>query len=379
MSITFAEYIWIDGTKPTALLRSKTKAIPTGEDVITKLEQLPEWGFDGSSTNQAAGDKSDCALKPVFVCEDPIRGTPHVLVLCEVYNADDTPHVSNTRAHLRELVGNHEDRANCWFGLEQEYTLFKGRTPLGFPQGGYPAPQGPYYCGVGADEVSGRPLVEAHMMACANAGLKISGVNAEVMPGQWEFQIGPATTLEAGDHLWVARWILYRLGEDYGINASLDPKPVRGDWNGAGCHTNFSTPLMREQPGEAGQDKGDTLRGMEAINAWCETASNHVKGHLATYGPGLESRLTGLHETARFDEFTWGESDRTASIRIPLETTRKGYGYLEDRRPNANIDPYEVAGVCLKTAYGLWDAPADNGVDIKPTASRLPGDELHAK
>ena len=376
---TFAEYLWIDGAEPTAKLRSKTKVIwsekvPVGPD---HLSYFPDWSFDGSSTNQAEGKSSDCVLKPVLFIEDPIRqadpvtiysgGIPltsqdkHYLVLCEVFESDgETPHPSNTRAKIRELLnlplganleeGTREaEMLNCWFGLEQEYTLFQGTRPLGFPDNGFPAPQGPYYCGVGADEVTGRPLVEAHMKACAQAGLKISGINAEVMPGQWEFQIGPANSLEAGDHLWIARWLLYRIGEEFGISATLDPKPAKGDWNGAGMHTNFSTPAMRLPP----QNPGD-VGGMEAILGFCTVAADHVPEHLEAYGDNYEARLTGRHETASFKDFSFGVSDRTASIRIPLPTKLKGYGYLEDRRPNANADPYEVVAVMLKTAYDLW-------------------------
>lgn len=363
--LVFAEYIWIDGTEPTAKLRSKTKAIDRfkGEETPT-LASFPEWGFDGSSTNQAPGDSSDCALKPVFFCEDPIRGEGNFLVLCEVFNADGTPHPTNTRAKLREAVAKHTEAPECWFGFEQEYTLFRGSRPLGFPENGFPPPQGPYYCGVGADEVMGRDLVEAHMLACSKAGLKLSGVNAEVMPGQWEFQIGPATTLQGGDHLWIARWLLYRLGEGFGINASLHPKPARGDWNGAGMHTNFSTSMMRAQnpdhwldqhvPEEGTMSAPAGAYGMDAIHAFCDRAGNHIQEHLAAYGDGYEARLTGAHETCRYDQYKYGVSDRTASIRIPMQTAAEGYGYLEDRRPNANADPYKVATVMLNTAFNLW-------------------------
>lgn len=373
MPTVFAEYIWIDGSEPTRTLRSKTKVIPDFRSEGAKLSDFPDWGFDGSSTNQAEGQSSDCHLKPVAFVRDPIRVNDevtvisdrgiaythvvdHYLVLCEVFMPDGTtPHPTNTRAKVRGMLEAGADSLDAWFGLEQEYTLFKGSRPLGFGEDRrYPAEQGPYYCGVGADEVYGRNLVEAHMRACAYSGLKISGINAEVMPGQWEFQIGPAGPLEVGDHIWFARWLLYRIGEEYGISATLDPKPVPGDWNGAGMHTNFSTQAMRQPNGNAeGHDKGGP-RGMDAITAWCEEAGNHIDGHLAAYGHGYEMRLTGRHETARYDQFGWGVSDRTKSIRIPLATAQQGYGYLEDRRPNANADPYEVVEVMLKTATKGW-------------------------
>ncbi|HET7654550.1 MAG TPA: glutamine synthetase [Acidimicrobiales bacterium] len=323
-----AEYIWIDGTEPTPLLRSKTKILPDGAD-------LPIWGFDGSSTNQAEGHKSDCVLQPVFSCPDPIRGGEHKLVMCEVYNVDGNPHPSNTRALLRPVAERFAGQEPI-FGIEQEYTFFKGTRPLGFPDsGGYPGPQGPYYCGVGQDEIYGRPLVEEHLDACLRAGLAISGINAEVMPGQWEFQVGPLSPLEVSDQLWIARWLLNRIGEDHDISVTLDPKPVRGDWNGAGAHTNFSTNKMRED--------------YDAIIAACEALGKNLEEHVHNYGFGIEHRLTGLHETAPWNEFSYGVSNRGASVRIPWQVEVDKKGYIEDRRPNANCDPYLVTKAITAT------------------------------
>jgi glutamine synthetase len=325
-----AEYIWVDGTAPTKKLRSKTKIL---DDSTT---QIPDWGFDGSSTGQAEGHFSDCILKPVFSCPDPIRGGNNLLVLCEVFSADGTPHATNTRALLRPVAEKFASE-EPWFGIEQEYTMFAGSRPLGWPDKGYPAPQGPFYCGVGSDEVFGRHIVEAHMDACIQAGLKIAGVNAEVMPGQWEFQIGPAGPLEVSDHLLVARWLLYRIGEEEDVNISLFPKPVRGDWNGAGAHTNFSTRAMREAGG---------LKVIEA--AMPKLEARHTL-HIENYGDGIEERLTGLHETCSYKEFRWGVGNRGASIRVPLHVAQAGMGYLEDRRPCANIDPYVVTRLLIET------------------------------
>lgn len=328
-----AEYMWLDGYKPTASLRSKTKILDADE---VSCDAVPVWGFDGSSTEQAEGKSSDCLLKPVRVVHDPIRGEKNILVLCEVMNPDGSPHVSNTRAKLREVAARtieHEP----WFGIEQEYTLFQGQKPLAWPSEGVPGPQGPYYCGVGADKIFGRPLVEEHLTASLQAGLTISGINAEVMPGQWEFQVGPVGPLEASDELWIARWLLSRLGEDHGIRVSLSPKPMPGDWNGAGAHTNFSTREMR-LPG-----------GIKAVEAACEKLKMKHTEHIAVYGAGNEERLTGKHETCSITEFRYGVSDRGASIRIPIFTAKNGAGYLEDRRPAANMDPYLVCAKLLET------------------------------
>ncbi|MDH3249538.1 MAG: glutamine synthetase beta-grasp domain-containing protein, partial [Acidimicrobiia bacterium] len=234
-----AEYIWIDGSEPTQKLRAKTKVLFNGDEP-------PIWGFDGSSTNQAPGNQSDCVLNPVKIVPDPIRGGDDVLVLCEVRTVDLEPHPSNTRAACVAIADQYGEKYEPWFGIEQEYTFFKEGRPFGFPQFGYPAPQGGYYCGIGSDEIFGREIVEDHLDNCIKAGLSISGINAEVMIGQWEFQIGPLGPVEASDEIWLARYLLYRSAEAYDVAATLDPKPVKGDWNGAGAHTNFSTKQMRE-------------------------------------------------------------------------------------------------------------------------------------
>ncbi|MBJ7261206.1 MAG: glutamine synthetase beta-grasp domain-containing protein [Acidimicrobiia bacterium] len=322
-----AEYIWIDGTEPTARLRSKTKIMDGKGD-------LPIWGFDGSSTNQAPGKNSDCVLKPVFSCPDPVRGSSDVLVMCEVLLTDMTPHPTNTRAQLRPVAEKFANQAPL-FGIEQEYTFFEDGRPHGFPVGGFPAPQGFYYCGVGADEVFGRPVVERHLDLCLQAGLSLSGINAEVMPGQWEFQVGPLSPLEVSDQLWMARWLLYRVAEDFGISATLDPKPVQGDWNGAGAHTNFSTKAMRES--------------YPPIVAACEALGTNVEEHVKHYGADIEMRLTGSHETAPYNEYSYGVSDRGASVRIPWQVEVDQKGYIEDRRPNANMDPYVVTRLITNT------------------------------
>jgi len=327
-----AEYLWIDGSEPTREVRSKTKVLADGD-------QPGIWGFDGSSTNQATGDNSDVVLNPVFECPDPIRGGDDIIVLCEtLLTADFSPHPTNTRAAAVAALAKYGDQEPI-FGLEQEYTLMNPGTgwPAGFPPNGFPAPQGPYYCGVGALKIHGRDLIEEHTKACMDAGLAISGTNAEVMPGQWEFQIGPVDTVTVADHLWVARYLLFRLAENHEVEVSIEAKPMKGDWNGAGMHTNFSTKAMRE--------------GYDAIITACEAmGADGVAGrHLAGYGTGIEERLTGAHETQRYDQFSYGVSDRGASIRIPWQVAKDQKGYIEDRRPNANADPYVVATLMTET------------------------------
>lgn len=327
MKHTKAEYIWIDGTKPTSLLRNKTK-------VLTEGQSPPIWGFDGSSTEQAPGHASDCVLKPVYVVPDPFSGGLNKLVLCEVLLTDMTPHPSNTRAlcaQVAERFSHHE----MWFGIEQEYTLFKDGRPFGWPVAGFPSPQGPYYCSVGSGRAFGRDLVDQHLDLCLQAGIAVSGTNAEVMPGQWEYQIGPVGPLEVSDQLWMARWIMERVTATQGVEVSLSPKPVEGDWNGAGAHTNFSTAAMRSSYDAC----------LRAATALGERADLHV----ANYGHGIERRLTGRHETCSYREFRYGVSDRGASIRIPWQVALEKKGYLEDRRPNANCDPYVVTRLITET------------------------------
>ena len=325
------EYIWLDGYSPTQSLRSKTKI---ESDFSGKLEDCKMWSFDGSSTQQAEGGSSDCLLKPVFICPDPGRLGDGYLVMCEVLNPDGSAHPTNGRAMIDD------DDDDFWFGFEQEYTLVDPDTtrPLGFPAGGYPAPQGPYYCSVGASKSFGRELVEEHLEMCLQAGLNVEGINAEVMAGQWEFQIFSKGAANAGDQIHIARYLLERCGEKYGISISIHCKPVTGDWNGSGMHANFSNSTLRNAGSKAVYDK------------ICQAFEPRIKEHIAVYGADNEKRLTGLHETQSIDKFSYGVSDRGASIRIPIGTVQNGWkGWLEDRRPNSAADPYKVAAVIIQT------------------------------
>jgi glutamine synthetase len=325
------EYIWLDGYKPTQSLRSKTKI---EGNFSGKLEDCPNWSFDGSSTEQAPGGSSDCILKPVYICKDPQRKDAY-LVMCEVLDSTGKPHESNGRALIED------DDNDFWFGFEQEYFLWDPETnkPLGFPANGYPAPQGPYYCSVGAKNAFGRDIVEEHLDACLDAGLNVEGINAEVAAGQWEFQIFAKGAKEAGDEIWVARYLLERIGEKYGVSINWHCKPLgQLDWNGSGMHANFSNTLLR------------TAGSEDVYKKILEAFRPVVAEHIAVYGADNDQRLTGKHETASIHDYSYGVSDRGASIRIPLYTVQKGWkGYLEDRRPNSAADPYKVAARIIKT------------------------------
>lgn len=326
------EYIWLDGYKPTQSLRGKTKIV---DDFSGKLEDCPMWSFDGSSTEQAEGGSSDCLLKPVMCVPDPGRLGNGYLVMTEVLNADGSAHESNGRATIDD------DDDDFWFGFEQEYFLWDPETnlPLGFPPGGYPPPQGPYYCSVGGKNAYGREIVEEHLEMCLEAGLNIEGINGEVAAGQWEFQGFSKGAAKAGDEMWLARYMLERTAEKYGLAINWHPKPLGAtDWNGSGMHANFSNSVLRTAGDKAVYDK------------ICEAFEPRIKEHISVYGHDNDKRLTGLHETQSIDKFSYGVSDRGASIRIPVATVESGWkGWLEDRRPASNADPYKVAAEIVKT------------------------------
>lgn len=337
--LTKFEYIWTDGHTPKNI-RSKTKYMIWDRSKIKSpkdfVNSVPEWSYDGSSTKQAETGESDCVLKPVKIVPNSLESgrTQSFVVLCEVLNADGTPHQTNTRSKLVKRV-EETKLDDMWFAIEQEITMMDPvkNKPIGWSEyeNGTPPPQGEYYCGVGSSVVVGRDLIESHAMICNNAGIRISGTNAEVMLSQWEYQTEPTPAIESADNLIISRYFLQRLSEKMGIQISYSPKPVEGDWNGSGAHINFSTKHMRTN--------GD----MDYMNLICSSMAKYHDKAIEAYGTDNEKRLTGDHETSSLHKFTWGALDRTASIRIPLYTVRNdGKGYLEDRRPSANVDPYEA-------------------------------------
>ena len=330
------EYIWLDGYEPTQNLRSKTK-VEEHENFQGTLAEIGNWSFDGSSTKQAEGGSSDCLLVPVAIYPDPARRNGY-LVMCEVLNADKTPHVSNHRATIDD------DDNDFWFGFEQEYFLMDSKTdlPLGFPRGGFPGPQGKYYCSVGGRYTWGRDFVEEHADQCIDAGLNFEGINQEVACGQWEYQLFAKGAKKAGDEIWVSRYLLDRLTEKHNYYIEYHPKPLGdSDWNGSGMHANFSNSILR------------TCGSRETYEKICEAFRPVTKEHIEVYGAFNEQRLTGKHETQSISDFSYGISDRGASIRIPIMVVQKGWkGWLEDRRPASNADPYKVAARIIKTVKG---------------------------
>jgi glutamine synthetase len=341
-----AEYIWLDANKK---FRSKTKIIrPSPHDIQNKdyshFSAYPKWDYDGSSTGQADGKKSEITLVPVFVCDNPLLHVSSIgskLVLCETYNRDGKPTKTNRRYSAEPLFEIYKEE-KPWFGLEQEYFILDKRietTPhhLLF----YETTE--HYCGIGRD-IEYRKIAEEHMLACIKAGITISGINAEVSKNQWEFQIGPSEGILAADELMIARFLLERIAEKYQTTISYEPKPFT-HINGSGCHTNFSTLKMRTP------SKDNT--GLKEI---CRVIDVLEKSHtedIKHYGVSNELRLSGNHETSSYDTFTWGVGDRGVSVRINNNTHNVGYGYFEDRRPAANMDPYLVTAMLMMRSVDM--------------------------
>lgn len=339
MTTTIVEYVWIGGDFE---LRSKARVV-NGD--VSSIDELEDWNFDGSSTGQANREQSEVFIRPKALFNDPFRKGYNKIVLCDTYKPDGTPAKNNNRYWANSMFEQKQEE-EPWFGLEQEYFLIDPKTgyPLGFNGDGEAIEQGQYYCSAGTDNAFGRQIVDEHLNACIHAGVKISGVNAEVAPGQWEFQIGPCTGIDQGDHLWMARYFLYRIGELHKTRIDLEPKLESlgdGDWNGSGCHANYSTKKMRE-----GDEHGT---GLDHINNAIEKLGEKHMEHMEVYGSNNEKRMTGEHETADYYKFSVSDIDRGRSIRKGSMTIKNEKGYFEDRRPSSNCDPYLVTGKIYET------------------------------
>lgn len=327
------EYVWLDGSGNP---RSKTKVINKSTlEHKFKITNLPIWNYDGSSTGQADGSDSEVLIKPQRLYVNPFM--PHYngnIVICDTYNPDMTPHSTNSRFKAEEIFSKNLDLKPL-FGIEQEFFLQKGKDILGFVDG-EPEEQGDYYCGNGANNAIGRKVVEQAFNLALRTGINITGLNAEVAPSQWEIQVC-SEGIQAGDDLIMLRYILNRTAELHGLSINYHPKPVTGDWNGSGCHVNFSTTKMRETGGY--QVILDSIKKLE---------QKHQQ-HMEAYGADNQLRMTGAHETASYDKFSYGVANRGASIRIPRSTEAEQKGYLEDRRPASNMDPYLVTSMIFET------------------------------
>lgn len=348
-----AEYIWIDAVG-NCRAKSRTVSINCSEEdarsgrlmgQILSPDLYEDWSYDGSSTAQGTGNDSDVILKPVYVCPDPFRKVPNVLVLCATYLPSGKPTPSNHRDAAKLIFEAHTGE-KPWYGIEQEFFIMEPKTqktktsirPYGCDVClNDENPQGQYYCSVGAENAFGRKVAEQAFHFALEASLICSGMNAEVAPGQWEIQIGPVEGIEAADQLILLRYIMQRVGEVHGVQINLHPKPIKGNWNGSGCHTNFSTQKMREDGGYP-----------VIIGAIEKLRSKHAE-HMAVYGDHNDERMTGAHETASFDTFSYGVAHRGCSVRIPRAVEIAQKGYLEDRRPSSNMDPYLVTSKILES------------------------------
>jgi len=336
------EYIWIGGNEE---LRSKTRVIDVTNDEYNDSLNLvlSVWNYDGSSTGQAPGQNSEVIIKPRRICRCPFRRDGNnVLVICDTYDSNDQPLPTNTRFNAA-IIFAQKPEEEPWFGIEQEFFFIDAKTnkPLGFNDevADVPTVQGQYYCSVGAKNSFGRQIMEDVLNNMLYAGLKVSGINAEVAPGQFEFQIGPVVGIDAPDQVHLARYILERTAEKYNVWIDYHPKPLGfdADWNGSGLHHNFSTKAMREQNGLG-----------VILDAMTKLESQHLE-HMKVYGKDNHMRMSGKHETSSYDKFTFGRASRNTSVRIGNDVYVNGCGYFEDRRPASNADPYHVCSKIFET------------------------------
>jgi glutamine synthetase len=309
-------------------VRSKTRIInTTGYNL--KLNHIPNWNYDGSSTYQALTESSEVILYPVKIYPDPFTKKGKI-VLCKTSDPLCSVHIAE------EIFSNSSDTYPM-FGLEQEFFIINNTTekPVGWPINGEPRSQGDYYCSVGAGCAFGRDYLSECLDKLLEMNVPITGMNYEVAPGQAEFQVCDIG-IDAAHGMIILRYVLARVGEKYNYSIDYDPKPVKGNWNGSGCHVNFSTKKMRHSGGY-----NVIMDCMKYLNG------THIDD-LKLYGVGNEKRLTGKHETSGMDNFTYGVANRSTSVRIPTQTEKHRKGYFEDRRPGSNIDPYLVTANIYK-------------------------------
>lgn len=315
------EYVWLDGPVLHSKIKATIDATPPEWFAVVDDTQPPSQ-MTKNTPQKHNLPYSDCFLVPVQTYNNPT--SPDHLVLCQVQNHDHLPHASNTREAAARIVTD-----EWWFGFEQEYYLTDLDGRLLGQQHGNGKIGDEHYCGVGADNVVGREIADAHLFACLKAGIEITGTNAEDGMGQWEYQCF-GKGIKAADDLWVSRFLLRKIAEQYRICVNYNPMPKR-NWYGSGMHTNFSNAKMRTTGGQALFDK------------LCHQLEIHHSEAMLCYGSDNQLRFTGQHKSPDLSHFSHGIDDRCACIRIPLYTLDRGWkGYMEDRRPASNADPYRV-------------------------------------
>lgn len=337
------EYVWLDAKQK---FRTKVKIVDeihhyNSTDSKHWSKNAPMWNYDGSSTGQAEGHDSEILLKPYLAVYSPYdEKTPKFYVFCESLNKDGTPAEGNTRhTCVKYFEQDRVKESDPIFGMEQEFYVLKDGKPLVWSDN--PEPQGDYYCGVGHQSIGrGRAFLEemTNIINDDDLKLNITGTNMEVGPGQMEVQLCEHG-LEAADKMLVMRFFMIIEAEARDLEVDFTPKPsiLSGpEWNGSGCHVNFSTKEMRE-------DGESPLSAVLAMaNALQNLKDNHSSQVQYLGSENNRKRLTGENETSSYDTFTYGVAHRGASARIPRQCVKDLKGYIEDRRPGSDMDPYVV-------------------------------------
>ncbi|XP_070391237.1 glutamine synthetase-like isoform X1 [Dermacentor albipictus] len=335
----FCTYVFVDATLEN--VRSKMRVLRYEPK---SPEECPRSTFCGAGTDQwpDAGVDSELYLLPVALFKDPFLKGRNKLVLCEVLNADEQPHETNTRHPCKKAMEAVKEE-EPWFGIEQEYAILEQNgVPIGWPKQSHSLKCcQSYFYAVGSENTAGRQVADAHIKACSYAGVKLYGSNVEAVISQWEYQIGPLPGVETGDHLWISRYILQRVAEDFGVVVSFEPRPFKSlKMPGCAGHINFSTKSSRSEG------------GLDWINKAIAKLELKHELHLKAYDPRKDAnkeRLRGNLMATPSREFSAAVSAKTVCVRIPRLTKVAGRGFFEDRRPGANVEPYRAMQRLVET------------------------------
>jgi len=207
------EYVWLDGHNN---LRSKARTMKhiCKNPYDLKIIDIPKWNYDGSSTEQADSENSEVILNPCAIYKCPFREGNNYLVLCDTYDTNNNPLNSNHRVKANNVFKSKLDE-EPWYGIEQEFFMIdmNSKQPLNVKNLNL---KGKHYCGIGINHKT-RKIMDEMYDACLYSNLDISGINAEVAEGQWEYQIGPVCGINASDQLLISRYIIQRIAEKYEV------------------------------------------------------------------------------------------------------------------------------------------------------------------